>query len=153
MLIPLVRNFIPILQSRGYAHQYAEYHEGHSWGMWRAHIDDALEIFFPAQPTSAEPEQYAPDEFHLNQNFPNPFNTETKIKFYLERAARVSMTIYNIVGQRVRRLMESFLLPGHHEITWDGTDQNGRQQTSGIYFCQLQINGMSIKAHRMVLLR
>jgi enterochelin esterase family protein len=153
MLIPLVRSFVPILQSRGYTYQYAEYHEGHSWGMWRAHIDDALELFFPAEPTSVEPSKSTPGVIQLNQNFPNPFNSETKIKFYLKKAARVSMTIYNIVGQRVRKLMESFLLPGHHQITWDGTDQNGQRQSSGIYFCQLQINGMSIKAHRMVLLR
>ena len=55
MLIPLVRDFIPILQAGGYTYRYQEYHEGHSWGSWRAHIDDALEMFFPTQQGPAEP--------------------------------------------------------------------------------------------------
>jgi enterochelin esterase-like enzyme len=55
MLIPLVRDFIPILQAGGYTYRYQEYHEGHSWGSWRTHIDDALEMFFPAGQSPAEP--------------------------------------------------------------------------------------------------
>ncbi len=47
MLIPLVRDFIAILHERGYDVIYREYHEGHSWGSWRAHLDDALVYFFP----------------------------------------------------------------------------------------------------------
>jgi enterochelin esterase-like enzyme len=51
VLIPLVRNFKEILESKGYAFEYYEFHEGHSWGNWRAHIDNALEFFFPADTT------------------------------------------------------------------------------------------------------
>ena len=49
LLIPLVRNFKQILESKDYVLEYHEFHEGHSWGNWRAHIDDALELFFPAE--------------------------------------------------------------------------------------------------------
>jgi enterochelin esterase-like enzyme len=48
VLVPLVRNLRQILDEKGYRLEYHEYHEGHSWGNWRAHIDDALKLFFPA---------------------------------------------------------------------------------------------------------
>lgn len=153
MLIPLVRNFIPILQARGYVYEYQEYHEGHSWGFWRAHIDDALRMFFPAQPTSVTPDKAVPDGYQLNQNYPNPFNDETNIKFFLERTASVSMTIYNIAGQKIGKLVENNVTPGYHQVTWDGKDQDGHRQASGIYFYQLQIDGVSVDSRRMVLLR
>ncbi len=53
-IIPMVRGFIPVLEEQGYRFRYGEYPEGHSWGLWRAHIDDALELFFPADPAAAE---------------------------------------------------------------------------------------------------
>ena len=46
-IIPMVRGFIPVLEEKGYRFRYGEYPEGHSWGLWRAHLDDALELFFP----------------------------------------------------------------------------------------------------------
>jgi enterochelin esterase family protein len=56
-IIPRVRSFIPVLEEKGYRFRYGEYPEGHSWGLWRAHIDDALEMFFPASgPFSREAE-------------------------------------------------------------------------------------------------
>ncbi|UCE19037.1 MAG: hypothetical protein JSV84_01445 [Gemmatimonadota bacterium] len=51
LLIPLVRGFKEILESKGYTFEYYEFHEGHSWGNWRAHIDNTLEFFFPADTT------------------------------------------------------------------------------------------------------
>lgn len=159
LLIPLVRNFIPILQEREYDYQYQEYHEGHSWGFWRAHIDDALEMFFPAgqspaEPSgSAQPSEDVPTGFRLNQNYPNPFNPRTTIEFFLEKAAFVSLTVYNIVGQRIRTLVENHLFAGGHRVTWEGEDKNGRQLPSGIYLCRLNIDGQFVDARRMVLLR
>ena len=52
-IIPMVRDFIPVLEEKGYRFRYGEYPEGHSWGLWRAHIDDALELFFPARGPSS----------------------------------------------------------------------------------------------------
>lgn len=152
MLIPLVRNFIPILQSRGYAYQYAEYHEGHSWGMWRAHIDDALEMFFPAEPTAVEPSKSAPDEFQLNQNFPNPFNSETRILFHLEKSSDVTMTIYNTLGQRVRTMIEARQPAGDKYVSWDGQDDSGRPVSSGLYLYSLKAENC-IQFRKMIVLR
>jgi len=53
-IIPMVRGFIPVLEEKGYRFRYGEYPEGHSWGLWRAHIDDALELFFPVRPAFSE---------------------------------------------------------------------------------------------------
>jgi enterochelin esterase-like enzyme len=53
-IIPVVRQFVPILEEKGYRFRYGEYPEGHSWCLWRAHIDDALELFFPAHPVPPE---------------------------------------------------------------------------------------------------
>jgi hypothetical protein len=53
-IIPMVRGFIPVLEEKGYQFQYGEYPEGHSWGLWRAHIGDALELFFPAGTAAPE---------------------------------------------------------------------------------------------------
>ena len=158
-LIPLVRNFIPILQEKEYIYQYQEYHEGHSWGFWRAHVDDALEMFFPAgqSPTepwpSTQPSQDIPSGFHLDQNYPNPFNPGTTIGFFLEQAATVSLTIYNILGQKIRTLFEKNALAGRHSVIWDGKDGNGHQLPSGLYLCRLRIDGEFKDARRMVLLR
>jgi enterochelin esterase family protein len=55
VIIPMVRGFIPVLEEKGYRFRYGEYPEGHSWGLWRAHIDDALELFFPAPEPSSRP--------------------------------------------------------------------------------------------------
>jgi hypothetical protein len=159
-LIPLVRNFVPILEEKGYIYQYGEYHEGHSWGFWRAHIDDALKLFFsagqsPAEPSPAEePAGGVPGGHQLQQNYPNPFNPETTIGFVLEKAAHVSLMVYNILGQQIRTLVErTFFLPGRHNVMWDGADMNGRRSPSGIYFVQLVIDGRFAEARRMVLLR
>jgi enterochelin esterase-like enzyme len=159
LLIPLVRNFVPILEEKGYTYQYQEYHEGHSWGFWRAHIDDALEMFFPAEQSPAEPSPSGqpagevPGGYRLLQNYPNPFNSGTRIDFLLEKAADVSLTIYNIIGQRIRTLIEHSFLVGRHQVTWNGEDERGGRLSSGVYFCRLMIDGHFVDARRMVLLR
>jgi|GEM_PF-236498 len=52
-IVPMVRGFIPVLAEKGYRFRFSEYPEGHSWGLWRAHIDDALELFFPVPELSS----------------------------------------------------------------------------------------------------
>lgn len=83
MLIPLVRNLRSILESKNYDLYYREYNEGHSWGFWRAHIDDYMKFFFPKTSTNVEENKRinSIDGFQLYQNYPNPFNAATNIKF------------------------------------------------------------------------
>lgn len=153
-LIPMVRNFIPILDAKGYTFRYNEYHEGHCWGFWRAHIDDALEMFFPFQTTEIRPENHQNSgKFRLIQNYPNPFNSETKILFHIEKEAFVSIKIFNLSGQEIRALLAQKTHAGNHAVVWDGNDNSGKPQASGIYFCQLILNDTDVKIRQMVMVR
>lgn len=150
VLIPLVRNFIPVLQSRGYNYLYAEYHEGHSWGFWRAHIDDAVKFFFPASTTGISGTSPQPTTPLLLRNYPNPFNPVTTIEFQLEKRANTAIRIFNMLGQQVSLLnFQDTLAPGMHTIQWDGKDSDGVSQPSGIYLYQLRVDGKT-RATRMM---
>ncbi len=79
-----------------------------------------------------------PQSFALFQNQPNPFNPETKISYFLPQASQVSINIYNVLGQRVRRLFEDYQEAGTYSLTWDGRTDDGMQLSSGIYFYRMQ---------------
>jgi hypothetical protein len=86
----------------------------------------------------------SPNTFHLYQNYPNPFNPTTTIQFRvgsLEFGGPVHTTliIYNILGQKVRTLVDEPKEAGRYEAIWDGKDEDGREVASGIYFYQLKI--------------
>ncbi len=80
-----------------------------------------------------EVEVNKPSVFSLKQNYPNPFNPSTKISFSLPVDARVSLDIYNVLGQKVTTLINHNLPAGEHNITFDASEF-----TSGIYFYQLE---------------
>jgi len=79
-----------------------------------------------------------PRDFQLYQNFPNPFNPTTKIRFELPREAQTQITIYNVNGQVVKTLVNSKFKPGYHEITWNGLNEFDSKVSSGIYYLQIQ---------------
>jgi hypothetical protein len=93
-----------------------------------------------------------PDAFGLFQNHPNPFNPETEISYDLPHDAYVILTIFNIVGQKVKTLVDEFQDAGHKSIDWDGKDGNGSEVSSGIYFYRIQAGEYS-QTKRMVLLK
>ena len=72
----------------------------------------------------------------LFANYPNPFNPETKIKFYLSNREKVQLSVYNILGQKVQQLASGKFAPGFHEINW-----NASKFASGIYYIVLQTSG------------
>ena len=72
------------------------------------------------------------------QNFPNPFNPQTSITYALPEGVNVRVTIHNILGQRVRMLVDSYQEPGFKTVVWDGADESGRQVSSGLYFYRLE---------------
>ena len=88
----------------------------------------------------------------LHGNFPNPFNPETIIRFSLAEAGVVSLKIYNVKGQLVTHLLNKELEIGNHQVVWDGTDENGRMMSSGLYFYRMQTNTMDA-VKRMVMLK
>ncbi len=93
-----------------------------------------------------------PTDFKLDQNYPNPFNPSTVIGYSLPSAAHVSLTIYNALGQTVRKLVDKDQLPGSYEITWDGHDQSGHQVGSGFYLYRLETDKY-VQAKKMLLLK
>jgi len=76
-------------------------------------------------------------ENSLEQNYPNPFNHETHIDFSLNESGLIELSIWNLAGQRVRRLTQQVLNPGAHRLLWDGMDEQGKPLASGIYLCRL----------------
>ena len=79
-----------------------------------------------------------PKEFALRQNFPNPFNPQTKIRFDLPKEAHVILKICNILGEDIRTLVNRDMEMGFHSVIWDGKDEAGKDLPSGIYIYQLQ---------------
>lgn len=80
----------------------------------------------------------APLTYELKQNFPNPFNPETRIYFSLPEMQKVQLIVYNVVGQKVRTLLNTQYAAGRHVVNWDGLDDAGRRVTSGVYFYRIK---------------
>ncbi|MFH1942421.1 MAG: cohesin domain-containing protein [bacterium] len=77
-----------------------------------------------------------PEDFRLHQNFPNPFNPETVVRYDLPKAMRVELAVINLLGVRVKTLVDGVQAAGFHHVVWDGTDDARRNVESGIYFCR-----------------
>ncbi|MFQ5632504.1 MAG: FG-GAP-like repeat-containing protein, partial [bacterium] len=91
-------------------------------------------------------------EFRLSQNYPNPFNPSSKIHYRLADNARVSLKIFNQLGQEVRTLLDAKQAAGDHTIEWDGRDNFGAPASSGVYFYQLTAAEKQ-ETRKMLLLR
>ena len=90
----------------------------------------------------------------LNQNYPNPFNPLTNISFSLPADSKVDLNIYNIRGQKVRQLVNAeFRVKGLQNIQWNGTDDNGKKASSGIYFYKLEVDNSIVDVKKCVLLK
>ncbi|RMD94154.1 MAG: T9SS C-terminal target domain-containing protein [Calditrichaeota bacterium] len=93
-----------------------------------------------------------PKNYALHQNYPNPFNPSTNIVYELPVGARVKLEIYNILGQKIKTLVDRDMPLGVHQIAWDGTDDHGRRVSSGIYVYVLKA-GTFKESKRMLLLK
>jgi len=100
-----------------------------------------------------------PYTFDLGQNYPNPFNPSTAIsftvyssQFIVHGPIHTTLTIYNILGEKVRTLIDDNRVPGNYQIIWKGKDEEGKDVASGVYFYRLEVGEKSI-SKRMVLLR
>ncbi len=93
-----------------------------------------------------------PEANALSQNFPNPFNPETTIKFDVLNNDNIELTVYDIRGQKVKTLTNKYFTRGNYSVVWDGNDNNGNPVSSGIYIYKYQ-SSTDVFTHRMVLLR
>jgi photosystem II stability/assembly factor-like uncharacterized protein len=109
-----------------------------------------VELATSVRETTAE----APASFALEQNYPNPFwseatsrlagNPSTSINYQLLQAAPTSLTIYNMLGQEVRKLVNTQQPAGYHTVVWDGRDNAGRPVPSGVYHYRLQAGSFTM---------
>jgi len=93
-----------------------------------------------------------PGVFTLSQNFPNPFNPETVIRFFLEEQAKGHLVIYDVLGREVVALLDEEITAGQHEICWHGQDMYQRPVESGLYLARLTVHGQT-RSIKMMLLR
>jgi hypothetical protein len=93
-----------------------------------------------------------PLEFRLEQNFPNPFNPATTIHYQLAKRSIVTLEVFNMLGQKVRTLVNDVQSTGTYAVTWDARSDDDRQVASGVYLCRLHANESSA-VRKLVLVR
>jgi len=99
---------------------------------------------------------FRPDQFLLTQNYPNPFNPTTKMWYYLPEQSKVSIIVYNYLGQEIRTLAEGVIASNAYQLIWDGLDHRGNAVSSGIYFIRMTAESASksyVKTCKMMLIR
>ena len=111
------------------------------WAIWGVSAVDEEDDF-----------SHLPKEFDLRQNYPNPFNPTTIIEYALPKASEVKIRIYNILGQKVRSLVDEHQDAGYKRIQWDGKDDGGNEISSGVYFYRIEA-GDFVKCKKMTLLK
>ena len=93
-----------------------------------------------------------PRDYNLSQNYPNPFNPTTTIDFNIPKRSNASINIYNMLGQKVKRLINQEYSAGNYKITWDGTTSNGVRASTGLYFYRLETKDF-VETKKMILLK
>lgn len=117
------------------------------------YIDEVRIQSYPPTAVSSEDINVAlPDHYELTQNYPNPFNPITEIHYALPKKGAVTLTIFNLLGQRVRRLVDKVQEPGFYSVSWDGKNDEGQNVASGVYFYQIKA-GKFVSTKKMVLMR
>ncbi len=84
--------------------------------------------------------------FVVETSFPNPFNNQTEISYSVTKAQKMDVSVYNILGQKVKNLVNSFQDEGHYRVTWDGTDIMGKNSNKGLYLINLSGHNGKIAA-------
>ena len=93
-----------------------------------------------------------PTTHSLYHNFPNPFNPETAIRYDLPEQGRVTLTIYNLLGCKIKTLVDKDEEAGRYLVSWDGKNDLGETVTSGIYFYRMQV-GNFVQSRKMILVK
>ena len=117
-------------------------------GNWESEPSDIVEI----DHTDANGIQI-PFVNSLNDNYPNPFNPETTISFSVEQTSSlVNLEIYNLKGQKIKTLVSEILSAGNHSVVWNGTDENEKSVSSGVYLYKMR-TGNYISTKKMILMK
>jgi hypothetical protein len=112
-------------------------------------LRDVANRFLADSPVSGGGEvPVVPSTLRLVGARPNPFRTETAVRFDLPEASRVSLSVYDVHGRRVRELVRGDIAAGVHAIAWDGRDDTGRRVSAGVYFSRLAV-GSSVATEKI----
>jgi hypothetical protein len=106
---------------------------------WESIAQDYLNVCSSTVGNIREPAG-VPLGFILEQNHPNPFNAATSIRYEIVQVGYVTLTVYNLIGQEIRRLVDMSQSQGSHLIRWDGLDAYGRSAPDGVYFYRITHN-------------
>jgi arabinogalactan endo-1,4-beta-galactosidase len=111
----------------------------------------SLKVFEESK-TDAVEDYFAVNSYSLCQNYPNPFNNSTLIKFELRESAPVTLVVFDILGRKIKELVNKELESGVQSIYWDAKDSNGKEVSSGIYLIRMNTQGFG-KSIKSILLR
>ncbi|MEE9555430.1 MAG: M14 family zinc carboxypeptidase [candidate division Zixibacteria bacterium] len=129
-----------------YLYQVRAIDEQDQWSVF-SNMEEAI-----VHPQTSADDNSLPQTFSLSQNYPNPFNPQTAISFSVNVRAAVELTVYNVLGMKVRGLVDSEFEAGEHSVIFDGLDDAGKQVSAGIYFYRLKTVDKSL-TKRMVLIK
>jgi hypothetical protein len=133
---------------------YAEYSGDKTNACWFPNekiANEWLNLVHPA--TGVNSAKYRlPEQNQLFQNYPNPFNPSTRISYELPKNIQVILTIFNLLGQEIRTLVNESKEAGHHTVHWDGEDNFGKKVVSGVYLYQIKAGDFKY-TKKMLLMR
>lgn len=107
-----------------------------SFGTYKIEVRDLRDLGYTVGVKGDVP--ITPLTYALDQNFPNPFNPETRIYFSIPEAQKVQLVVYNVMGQQVRRLVDTQYAAGRHVINWDGRNETGALVPTGVYIYRIK---------------
>jgi hypothetical protein len=127
-----------------------------SWEYWITSVDSAGNESDASEPVSvvlaSEQEAAIPTVYALEQNYPNPFNPSTQIRYALPEDAMVTISIYDMMGRKVRTLVSQSMSPGYHTTLWNATNDRDEPVSAGLYLYTIQAGGFR-QTKKMVLLK
>ena len=90
-------------------------------------------------------------DVNLLSAFPNPFNNQTSIKYKLAQASNVKLIIYDLQGQEIIQLLNTFESEGSYSVNWNGSDSNSRPLSPGVYICHMIIDNENAQSIRVLI--
>jgi hypothetical protein len=119
---------------------------------WSANGDRVKIDHFSLNATAAGDDSVLPRDYSLDQNYPNPFNPETQIDYYLASGGMVELSVYNVLGTKIKTLVSEYQASGSYTVKWYGDSDAGEQVASGVYFYKLSAGQFS-ETKKMMLLK
>jgi len=132
-------------------------HRGRAWFIWADPRQDGISIYASNilyDPTSVEDDDtdLLPSGYSLSQNYPNPFNPTTAISFTLPVQCEITLSVYNVLGQKVATLADGIFPAGENSVVWNGSDASGNRAASGVYLYRLETPAFT-ESRKMMLLK